>query len=65
MLQTIQDMKFFIRTAFGDSKSAAGFPIEIKMQGLCQGNDVAPVEWVVVSIVILWAHTNQGHGATF
>ena len=65
MLKTIQDMKFFLRTAFGDSKSAAGIRIEVKTQGLCQGNGAAPAGWAVVSIVILRAHKNKGHGATF
>ena len=65
MLKTIQEMQFFLRTAFGDSKSAAEIHIEIKTQGLCQGNGAAPAGWAVVSIVILQAHTTQGHGATF
>jgi hypothetical protein len=65
MLKTIQEMQFFLRTAFGDSKSAVGIRIEIKTQGLCQGNGAAPVGWAVVSIVILRAHSKQGHGATF
>ena len=65
MLRTIQEMQFFLRTAFGDSKSAAGIRIEIKTQGLCQGNGAAPAGWAVVSIVILRAHSTQGHGATF
>ena len=65
MLQTIQEMQFFLRTAFGDSKSAAGFRIEIKTQGLCQGNGAAPAGWAVVSIVILRAHSKKGHKASF
>ena len=65
MLQTIQEMKFFLRTAFGDSKTAAGSTIEIKTQGLCQGNGAAPASWTVVSIAILNAHKRKGHGATF
>jgi hypothetical protein len=65
MLKTIQEMKFFLRTAFGDSKTAAGSTIEIKTQGLCQGNGAAPAGWTVVSIAILNAHKKKGHGATF
>jgi hypothetical protein len=34
MLDTIQEMKFFLRTAYGGSKTFAGSSIEIKMQGL-------------------------------
>jgi hypothetical protein len=39
MLETIQEMKFFLRTAYGDSKTFAGSSIEIKMQGLGQGEE--------------------------
>ncbi len=53
MLETIQEMKFFLRTAYGDSKTFAGSSIEIKMQGLCQGkNGASPAGWCVISIVI-------------
>jgi hypothetical protein len=34
MLETIQEVKFFLRTAYGDSKTFAGSSIEIKTQGL-------------------------------
>ena len=62
MLKTIQDMKFFLRTAYGDSRTAAGSHIEVKTQGLCQGNGAAPAGWAVVSITILHAHKKKGHG---
>ena len=62
MLKTIQDMKFFLRTAYGDSTTAAGSHIEVKTQGLCQGNGAAPAGWAVVSITILQAHKKKGHG---
>jgi hypothetical protein len=65
MLSTIQEMKFFLRTAFGDSTTAAGSRVEIKTQGLCQGSGAAPAGWAVVSIAILHAHKKNGHGATF
>ena len=65
MLGTIQDMKFFLRTAFGDSKEYAGSTIKVKTQGLCQGNGAAPAGWAIVSVVILNAHREKGHQATF
>jgi hypothetical protein len=34
MLEAIENMKFFLRTGFGDSKSFAGGGISIKTQGL-------------------------------
>ena len=56
MLGTIQEMKFFLRTAFGDSQEFSGSTMAMKTQGLCQGNGAAPAGWAVVSIVILNAH---------
>jgi hypothetical protein len=53
MLETIQEMKFFLRTAYGDSKAFAGSTVEIKMQGLGQGNGASPAGWCVISIMIL------------
>jgi hypothetical protein len=63
MLGTIKDMKFFLRTAYGDSKSFAGSTIHMKTQGLCQGSGAAPAGWAVVSIVLLDAHKREQHGA--
>jgi hypothetical protein len=65
MLEAIQDMKYFLRTAYGDSKGCAQSKIEIKYQGLCQGNGAAPAGWAVISITVLRAHKRRGHGATF
>ena len=65
MLTAIQDMKYFLRTAYGDSKHCAGSTIELKFQGLCQGNGAAPAGWAVISITILDAHKRKGHGGHF
>ena len=65
MLETIQEMKFFLPTAFGDSKDFAGSTMHIKTQGLCQGNGASPAGWCVISITILRAHGKKGHGAKF
>jgi hypothetical protein len=56
---------FFIRFTFGDSNDIAGAMVEIKTQGLCQGNSAAPAGWTVVNIVILNAHRRRGHRANF
>jgi hypothetical protein len=55
MLGAIENMKFFLRTGFGDSKSFAGGGISIKTQGLTQGNGASPAGWAVISICILGA----------
>ena len=65
MFIAIQNMMFFLRTAYGDSTNFAGSTILIKYQGLCQGNGAAPAGWAVISITILGAHKRKGHGAYF
>jgi hypothetical protein len=65
MLGAIENMKFFLRTGFGDSKSFAGGRISIKTQRLTQGNGASPGGWAVISICILGAHRKKGHGAKF
>lgn len=65
MLESIQDMKYFLRTAFGDSTDYASSSVQVKFQGLCQGNGAAPAGWAVISITVLNAHKRKGHGAKF
>jgi hypothetical protein len=65
MLGAIENMKFFLHTGFGNSKSFAGSGISMKTQGLMQGNGTSPAGWAVISICILGAHGKKGHGAKF
>jgi hypothetical protein len=65
MLETIQEMKFFPRMAFRDSKEFADLTIEVKSQRLGQGNGASLAGRCVISIMILWAHGAKGHGAHF
>ena len=65
MLSIIENMKFFLRTGFGDSTSFAGGGISAKTQGLTQGNGASPASWGVTSICIVGAHGKKGHGAKF
>jgi hypothetical protein len=65
MLTTIQEMKFFLRTGFGDSTDFASSTLSKKTQGLCQGNGASPAGWAVVSICIISTHKKKGHGAHF
>ena len=62
LFRTIQDMKFFLRTGFGDSKESASATGNIKTQGMCQGNGAAPAGWTVDSIAMINAHKRKGHG---
>jgi hypothetical protein len=68
MLGTIQDMKFFLRTGYGDSTDFVGGnqgdSIDtIKTQGIMQGNGGGPACWTVTTIPMLKAHKKKGHGA--
>jgi hypothetical protein len=65
MLWMVENMKFFLRTGFGNSTLFAEGGISIKTQGLCQGNRASPAGWAVISICILWAHGKKSHGAKF
>ncbi len=56
LFKTIYKMKFFLQTSYGDSKEFAGSLVDVKTQGLCQGNGAAPARWAVVSITILRVH---------
>ena len=58
-------MKYFIWTAYGDSKNLVGSTMEINFQGLCQGSGAAPAGWAVISITILYAHKRKVHGGHF
>jgi hypothetical protein len=62
MLTTIQDMKFFLRTGFGDSKDYAGSTGGKKTQGMCQGNGASPAAWTVTSITMINGQKRKGHG---
>jgi hypothetical protein len=62
IFRTIQNMIFFLRTGFGDSKDFASATGEIKTQGMCQGNGAALAGWTVDSITMIQAHKQKGHG---
>ena len=42
-----------------------GRNIEVKFQGICQGNGAAPAGWDVISITIINAHKIKGHRGHF
>ena len=70
MLTTLQDLRFYLRTGYGDSKGYVGgnkgsSVTAIKNQGMCQGNTASPAAWTVVSIPMISAHKKKGHGAHF
>ena len=58
-------MKYFLPTAYGDSKNYAGSKIKLKFQGLFQGSSASLKGWEVINITILCAHKRKGHGGHF
>jgi len=63
MLRTIQLMKFFLRTGWGESKSFIGGNILKLLHGLCQGNGAAPACWLVLSSVLVRVYKKLGFGS--
>ena len=66
IFSTIQLMKFFLRTAHGDSEDFYGGGTSLlPFQGVCQGNGAGPAIWLAVSIVLLEMVHCHGHSAVF
>ena len=59
ILTALENMKYYPRTAYGDSKNFRGYTIAVKFQGLCQGNGANPAGWAVINIVVLGAHKKK------
>jgi hypothetical protein len=61
MLHPIQSMKFYQRTAQGDSKTfMGGRGCENPLQGLCQGNGAAPACWLIICSVLMHCYKSRG-----
>ncbi len=64
MLFPIQIMKFFQRTARGDSTTFMGGRDKGNpLQGLCQGNGAGPACWPMLSSVLMHCYKRQGFGS--
>jgi hypothetical protein len=68
MLTMLQDLRFFLRTGYGDSLGYVGgnkgsLITAVKNQGMSQGNTASPAAWTVVSIPMISAHKKKGLGA--
>jgi hypothetical protein len=63
MRHPVQTMKFFQRTARGDSTTfMGGQGKDNPLQGLCQGNSAAPACWLMLSSVLMHCYQRQGFG---
>ena len=64
LFHPIEIMKFFQRTALGDSTTYMGGPDRLRpFMGLCQGNGAAPACWLMLSSVLFHCYHNLGFGA--
>lgn len=52
MLSTIQGMRFYLRTGYGDSTDYNGGG-RTTFQGICQGNGAGPAVWLAISAVLI------------
>ena len=53
MMRSIQLMKFFLRTGWGESSTCIGGDPHKIVQGMCQGNGAAPAAWLLLSTVLI------------
>ncbi len=70
ILTMIQNIKFYLRTDYGDSNGCAGGADdssgdERKTQGICQGNGKAPAAWTVMTILMIATQQRKDYGAHF
>ncbi len=64
MLHPIQTMKFFQRTARGDSTMfMGGRGRDDPLQVLCQGNGAAPACWLTISSLLMHGYRRKGFGS--
>jgi hypothetical protein len=64
MLLPIQRMKYFLRTAFGDSEDFfSSLALDLAFQGSCQGNKGSPAFWLAVSAFLVLMLHRLGHVA--
>lgn len=62
LLQTLQLSKHKIRTGFGVSKKHYGRQRDPPIQGLGQGNGMAPMAWAMISTVLIHMMRTAGFG---
>jgi hypothetical protein len=70
ILTTIQNIKYYLRTGYGNSTGYAGGSNGSsrdtrKTQGMCQDNGAAPAAWTVTSIPMIAAQWKKDHGTHF
>jgi hypothetical protein len=61
MFGTIQQMKHYVKTAYGTSEQSYG-TINIPLQGVLQGNGAGPAIWLLISAPLINMLRTQGFG---
>ena len=61
MLGLIHEMKYHVRTGYGESAGCFGGP-GLGLQGVYQENGAAPLLWELLSTVCFNVHKKEGHG---
>ena len=65
LLVPIQTMKFYQHTGLGDSITfMRGSLLTLLLQGLCQGNHMAPTGWAMSVAVLIHCYKYKGLGAS-
>ncbi len=65
MLSVLQTMKWYLKTAFGQSATAFCGTLEDPLMGFGQGNGASPPGFLTVSTLLIEVYRHQGHGAQF
>ena len=63
MLVSIQLIKLFLRTGWGESTYFIEGAILNILRGLYQGNGAAPASWMVLSLVLVRVYKRLGYGS--
>jgi hypothetical protein len=63
LLETMETMRFFLRTGFGESKQSYGGTQEQRLAGYGQGNAALGPGFTALSSLIVNAYLREGHGA--
>jgi hypothetical protein len=65
MLSVLQTMKWYLKTAFGQSATAFCETLDDPLMGFGQGNGASPPGFLAVSTLLIEVYRRQGHGAHF
>ena len=57
----IQQMKYFVRTGYGESTSYYGGRRTTPYQGTCQGNGASPTYWLIITMIMVLLMHKKGH----